>query len=157
MTPDDNDSKTVPYERLVAQETLLFDAAERVAELISEADISRTELAKRLGKSKGFVTQVLAGDRNMTLRTLADLGYVMGHSFEIVAKPAKPTVTSSAGGTDASVHTVVTHRGHDCPTPGRHRARQSSGQTLSRIEFRRLRVADAPSQPPPIVYTKVSA
>jgi hypothetical protein len=152
--PEHIDSSAIDYDRLVAQETLLFDAAECVAELINDAGISRTELAKRLGKSKGFVTQVLAGDRNMTLRTLADLGYVLGHSFEIVAKRTTATRTGDARGPG---RTVVTHRGHECPTPGRHRTGQSPGQTLSRVAFRRLRVRGAPSQPPPLVYTKVSA
>src|SRR5437016_242042 len=139
---DHNDSEAVDYDRLVAQETLLFEAAERVAELIDAADISRTELANRLGKSKGFVTQVLAGDRNMTLRTLADLGYVLGHSFDIVAKPA---TTGSGGELGGTTHTVVAHHGHDCPTPGRRRAGQVSGQALSRLSFRRLRVGDGPN------------
>lgn len=154
--PDHDNSQAVDYDRLVAQETLLFDAAERVAELISDADISRTELAKRLGKSKGFVTQVLAGDRNMTLRTLADLGHVLGHSFGIVAKPAKRTAATSGGDASEPGRTVVALRGHECPTPGRHRAGQSPGQSLSRVDFRRLRVGGAPNQPP-LVYTKVSA
>lgn len=155
--PDHNDSRAVDYDRLVAQETLLFDAAERVAELINDAGVSRTELARRLSKSKGFVTQVLAGDRNMTLRTLADLGYALGHSFDIVAKQAKRTPTTAGGDGARSARTVVAHRGHECPTPGRRRAGQSPPQAFSRADFRRLQVGGAPSQPPPVAYTKVSA
>jgi transcriptional regulator with XRE-family HTH domain len=154
---DHNDSQAVDYDRLVAQETLLFDAAERVAELINDAGISRTELAERLGKSKGFVTQILAGDRNMTLRTLADLGHVLGYSFDIVAKPAKRTPTTSGGDGAGSARTVVAHPGHECPMPGRRRVGQSPPQVLSSLDFRRIRVGGAPSQPPPAVYTKVSA
>ena len=155
--PDHNDSQAVDYARLVAQETLLFDAAERVAELINDAGISRTELAERLGKSKGFVTQVLAGDRNMTLRTLADLGYVVGHSFNIVAKPVERMPTATCGDSAGSARTVLVHPGHECPTPGRRRVGQSPPQALSRLDFRRVRVGGAPSQPSPVAYTKVSA
>lgn len=59
--------------RRIEQQLLLLDAAELISRLMQENGVSRTELAQRIGKSKGFVTQVLSGHHNMTLRTLADL------------------------------------------------------------------------------------
>lgn len=61
------------HARLLAQETLIVDVTEALAAAIEHAGISRTELAERLNASKGHVSQVLNGSRNMTLRTLADL------------------------------------------------------------------------------------
>lgn len=77
-------SKKDDYERLLAQERLILDATEAIVGLLEEQGVSRQELARRLGKSKGFVSQLLSGERNMTLRTLADLGYALGRSFSVV-------------------------------------------------------------------------
>jgi transcriptional regulator with XRE-family HTH domain len=72
---------------LVEQETLIADAGEIVCELLEAEGIERKELAHRLGKTKGFVTQVLSGERNMTLRTLADLAFALDHRFELRYAP----------------------------------------------------------------------
>jgi transcriptional regulator with XRE-family HTH domain len=87
-------NKDVDYERLVAQEALILDATEAIVSLLEEKGVSRQELAKRLGKSKSFVTQILSGERNMTLRTLADVGYALGHTFSLA--PATPAAESEA-------------------------------------------------------------
>jgi transcriptional regulator with XRE-family HTH domain len=81
MTP--KTSKKIDYERLVAQETLILEATETIVDLLEQQRMTRQELAARLGKSKGFVSQLLSGERNMTLRTLADLGYVLGQRFAL--------------------------------------------------------------------------
>jgi transcriptional regulator with XRE-family HTH domain len=75
------------YQRSVEQETLILDATELICSVMEEAGMSRQELAKRLGKSKGFVSQLLSGRRNMTLRTLGDVMYSLGHRFELSAAP----------------------------------------------------------------------
>ncbi len=49
--------------------------------------ITKAALARRLGKSKAYVTQALSGGRNMTLRTLAEFAWACGASvggFEFV-------------------------------------------------------------------------
>jgi transcriptional regulator with XRE-family HTH domain len=79
------DKTTDEYRRLVAQEALIADAQELVCELLESAHMSRQELAAALGKSKGFVSQLLSGERNMTLRTLADLAYATGYRLELRA------------------------------------------------------------------------
>jgi antitoxin component HigA of HigAB toxin-antitoxin module len=75
------------YQRLVEQETLIFEATELLSELIEESGENRKELAGKLGRSKGFVTQILAGDRNMTLRTLADFAFALEHRVKVAAAP----------------------------------------------------------------------
>ena len=77
-------SKNEDYERLLAQERLILDATETIVGLLEEQKVSRQELARRLGKSKSYVSQLLSGERNMTLRTLADLGHVLGRSFSVI-------------------------------------------------------------------------
>jgi transcriptional regulator with XRE-family HTH domain len=80
-------SKSTEYQRLVEQETLIADAGEIVCELLEAQGIERKELARRLGKTKGFVTQILSGERNMTLRSLADLAYALDHRVELRYAP----------------------------------------------------------------------
>jgi transcriptional regulator with XRE-family HTH domain len=63
--------------RLLAQEELILEVTETLCERIQSLGITRTEVARRLGKSPGFVTQLLNGGRNLTLRTLADLAHAL--------------------------------------------------------------------------------
>lgn len=59
--------------RLSEQERLLVQVAISINRLMKDVGMSRTELAKRLGLTKGRVSQILSGQRNLTLRTLADI------------------------------------------------------------------------------------
>ena len=61
------------YDRLVRQEELILDVTERLTEALLETRVTKAELARRLGRTPGFVSQVLAGGRNLTLRTIADV------------------------------------------------------------------------------------
>jgi len=67
------------FRRLFAQEDLILEVTEKLCELLEKEKISRKELADRLGKSKGFVSQLLNGGRNLTLRTVADILHVLGY------------------------------------------------------------------------------
>jgi DNA-binding Xre family transcriptional regulator len=44
---------------------------------LEDLDISKQELARKLGKSKSHVTQLLSGARNMTLGTLSDICFAL--------------------------------------------------------------------------------
>jgi len=67
------------FRRLFAQEDLILEVTEKLCELLEKEKISRKEQADRLGKSKGFVSQLLNGGRNLTLRTVADILHVLGY------------------------------------------------------------------------------
>lgn len=82
------------FDRLVAQETLILETTEEICRVLNSENITRTELAKRLGKSKGFVTQVLSGERNMTLNTVADFAFALGHHFQVQAVRDKTAIQS---------------------------------------------------------------
>ena len=96
--------KEPEYQRLLAQETLILEATERVVALLEDQGVSRQELAERLGKSKGFVSQILCGDRNMTLRTLGDLGYVLGHTFRMTPETLRTAGVEPNSADDKSDH-----------------------------------------------------
>ena len=59
--------------RLLREEELILDVTEAVSTVMQEAGISKAQLARRMGRTKGFITQLLSGGRNLTLRTLAGL------------------------------------------------------------------------------------
>jgi len=77
--------------KLVAEELLIAEVTEAIWEAMEDANISKKELAQRMGASKGHVSQVLSGSRNMTLRTLADISHALklkpAFSLEADARP----------------------------------------------------------------------
>ena len=82
--------------RIYEREALAFEASELISRLMEERQVSKTDLARLVGTSKSHVTQVLSGSRNMTLRTLADLAFALGHKLEIrsLPQPRKDRVVS---------------------------------------------------------------
>jgi transcriptional regulator with XRE-family HTH domain len=77
--------------RLLNQEKLILEVTEALSEAIEERGITRSEVAKRLGKTKGFVSQLLAGGRNLTLRTVADIADAIGISLRVEVQRAEST------------------------------------------------------------------
>ena len=57
----------------LAYKKLITAVQEEICRLMEKNDVSRIELAKRIGRSKGFVTQMLNSGRNLTLRTITDV------------------------------------------------------------------------------------
>lgn len=66
-------------------ERLILDATEMLIALMEREGVSRTDLADRIGKSKGHVSQLLNGGRNMTLRTLAEVAFALDSRVSIAS------------------------------------------------------------------------
>ena len=70
--------------------------ASHLVGLLRHRKISRTELAKDLGWSKGRVTKVLSGDENLTIKTITTITSKLGYDFDIIfhnknyEKPKQP-------------------------------------------------------------------
>lgn len=69
--------------RVVEQERFIMQVTEAIATLLEEQNVSRTELARRIGKSPAFVTKLLRGDNNFTLRTLSDVIFALKRSAHL--------------------------------------------------------------------------
>jgi transcriptional regulator with XRE-family HTH domain len=82
-----DDMNDPEFRKLLAQEELILGVTETICELLENEKVSRKELADRLGKSKGFISQLLNGGRNLTLRTVADILHVLG--YKVVLAPYK--------------------------------------------------------------------
>lgn len=91
MSSRSAEALTAPPEarRDYEQERLVRSATERISEAMEEAGISRADLARMMGTSRANVTTLLSGERNMTLRTLADLAAVLGQRVEITLEPLR--------------------------------------------------------------------
>lgn len=61
------------FERLVLQEELILNVTNVLTEALNEAGVTKSELAKRIGRSPAFVSHVFGGGRNLTLRTISDI------------------------------------------------------------------------------------
>jgi plasmid maintenance system antidote protein VapI len=80
-------NRTPEHVRLYQQERAKYEATELVCDAMSRFGITRTELAKRLGKTKGYVSQLLDGERNMTIDTISDVFWAIGRSLHFWDSP----------------------------------------------------------------------
>jgi len=71
--------------RIFHQEKLILDCTELICEQMEKQGVTKTELAKRLGRTKGYITQLLDGRANMTLRTISDMMWALDCGLEVSA------------------------------------------------------------------------
>lgn len=69
--------------RSLRQEEFILEVTEQICKLMKQQGISRKELAERMGKSKGRISQLLDGEANLTLRTLSDIFTALGHKVVV--------------------------------------------------------------------------
>lgn len=73
--------------RHLLEEDLLNDVTEKICEVLELRGISRADLARSLGKTKGYVTQILRG-QNLTLRSLASVADALGCIADVEFLPS---------------------------------------------------------------------
>jgi hypothetical protein len=83
--------------RLYQQERAIYEVTEKLEELMRERNVSRAELARLLKKSKGWVTQLLDGQANKTIRTVADVFAVLGFELHCSHRPIQISNSLSSG------------------------------------------------------------
>lgn len=71
------------YNRMVAEERLIFQATEEICRILDDNETTKAELAERLGRRQSHITQILSGNWNMTLRTLAQIAHELGYEVDI--------------------------------------------------------------------------
>ena len=74
------------FQKLLSIETLVVEASEMIARLMAEQNVNKANLAGRLNKSRAWVTQLLSGNANMTVRTLAEVVYALDAEVKINAQ-----------------------------------------------------------------------
>ncbi len=61
---------------------------EEIFRLMEQGEISRSELARRLGTSPAYVTKILRGNANFTLATMVRLARALGAELRLQLSPA---------------------------------------------------------------------
>jgi transcriptional regulator with XRE-family HTH domain len=75
------------FRRLLCIEALAVEASEAIARLMAEQNLNKADLARRLNKSRAWVTQLLSGKANMTVRTLAEVAYALNAEVKLQTQP----------------------------------------------------------------------
>lgn len=87
------------FRRLLSIEALVAEASEVIARLMAEQNVSKADLARRLNKSRAWVTQLLSGKANMTVRTLAEVVYALDSEVKLHAQPPSSKAVGKPAGT----------------------------------------------------------
>ena len=73
--------------RLFCQENFILEVTELLCEAMEENDVSRSNLASRLGTTKGYITQILRGNANLTLRKVSDVLFALKKKLSVALLP----------------------------------------------------------------------
>jgi len=86
-------TKTPEGIRLYQQERAIQELTDLMCQMIEEEGITRADLARRLGRTKGYVTQLLDGRANMTIRTVSDVFSALERAVRFQDGPLSTTVS----------------------------------------------------------------
>lgn len=78
----------------LAEELKTVDVAADLALLLTHAGKSRAELARELGWSRARVTQVLSGQENLTVQTIAAVAAALGFTFDVAFRKTADRATA---------------------------------------------------------------
>lgn len=111
-------------------EKVLFEVAEQTCKLIESQGVTRSELAQRLAVTPAYITKLLNGNPNLTIKSLLKLSDVLGQRLDIRFAPklevAQSTTTFYAAG--LSRHPFLEYTAAAGPT---HLATRVSGAITS--------------------------
>lgn len=75
-------------------EKALFNVAERICYLLDVREMTRTDLAEKMNVSPAYVTKILRGNPNLTIKSLLKLSDALEHDISIQFVPKKTMVHS---------------------------------------------------------------
>ncbi len=75
------------FEMLVARETAVLTATEAICKLMEEHQVSRAELARRLGVTPQRISNLLNGADRMSVQVLGALAHALGCKVTIKLEP----------------------------------------------------------------------
>lgn len=102
--------------RVFEEEYLVGEATETIAGLVASLGITRRELARRLGVTEGRVSQALSGGTNLTLRSLAGMGWALGVRFDLHPVPMTDRRGTPADGDPPAPQWLTRLRQHEPQT-----------------------------------------
>jgi transcriptional regulator with XRE-family HTH domain len=73
----------------ILEEAALAMAQATIQNALTRSGLSRAEFARRLNRPRSFVSRMLSGDHNLTLRTMAHALLVCGYEVRFGSEPLK--------------------------------------------------------------------
>lgn len=64
-------------------EEAIIEFNEKIVKRLKELNLSRTELANKLGVSKAFITKLLNGNPNLTIKTMVSIAKALDCNLEL--------------------------------------------------------------------------
>lgn len=68
------------------EEEFVLDITEKICEIMESKNISKAELARKMGVSRALISQFLNGERNLTLRSLFKISREIGFDIHLMSK-----------------------------------------------------------------------
>ena len=87
-------------------ELMSITVGEGIVEALLRLGITRSELAKRLHVSRPRISQILAGDENLTLRTLVGVAVALDSKLRVHFEPVGSGATAESAPTENWVETT---------------------------------------------------
>jgi len=150
------------FEKLEAHEStmeyavvdFLFDVSNALGLVLERKGLKPVELAKALGKSKSFVSQVLSGKQNLTLKTVAEICFVLKvNPRELVGQS---TLSGVSAPLEAKGCVKVVHVAEPQPTVYAEGSLawqpDGNGKQLARTNVIALKPKSASANTPELVY-----
>lgn len=72
------------YESEPHEKALVIDVAATISSLLYERRMLQQDLAREMGVSPAAISKLVADENNLTLKTLARIGFFLGVKFAIV-------------------------------------------------------------------------
>lgn len=77
-------------DRSYQQAKAKVDFASSLWRVMQQHNVSNSELAARIGKSRAWITKVLSGDCNFTIETMVDLADAVGGKISLHIADSEP-------------------------------------------------------------------
>jgi len=73
-------------------ERLIIDLTEQISRKLEEGSITRSELAKRLDCTNAYITKLLRGGENLTIRKIVQIANALECTLDFSIIPKQPTI-----------------------------------------------------------------
>ena len=84
-------------QQTLERERAYMEAYMLIIKLMDEQGVTKAELARRLGRSRPYVTKLLNGSTNMTIRTIADVLFHLGCRLEVASSKLTAAPADNGG------------------------------------------------------------
>jgi transcriptional regulator with XRE-family HTH domain len=94
MVRDKQGDQNMDRAKLYQFAQLELEVTELLCELMEKNNVSRAELARRVGVKPPYVTRILRGQTNLTLKTVRDFFFALGRSVRVTDRPMDANASS---------------------------------------------------------------